>query len=434
MAFTQDTDRAREIGEEALGYARRIDDSRLLTHALQTMMWHIVAPESIDRQRLLAEELTPLARDLGDWDALGTTGVFRSAIAYMQADQGAWADAMAELDRSIRGGGQPLMVYMRGSSDYAHAYLRGDFAAAERIAEDLLELGWSFGPDDTEGPYGLQMYMVRRETGALDAIRPLVDAAGQADGAWEPGLLALYTELGPADPARTLLWRLLDRIGAAPARRAPWAQWTAVLVFLAEAAIELRDVDAARRLRPLLAPYTGLQLVTGQFVAVFGPADTYLAALDSLLGHDDSAERLFQAALSQDEATGSVVHRASTLVRWAQHLRSRGNSAGRQRAERLRDEARRLATSTGQVRLLRMLDTDAEAPAGLTARELDVLRLLARGSSNRDIATALRISENTAANHVRSILFKTGAANRTQVAMMAASRHWLVEPQPETAR
>jgi DNA-binding CsgD family transcriptional regulator len=49
----------------------------------------------------------------------------------------------------------------------------------------------------------------------------------------------------------------------------------------------------------------------------------------------------------------------------------------------------------------------------------------AGGSSNREIASRLRITENTAANHVRSILTKTGTANRTQAAMMAASRGWL---------
>ena len=54
-----------------------------------------------------------------------------------------------------------------------------------------------------------------------------------------------------------------------------------------------------------------------------------------------------------------------------------------------------------------------------------MLRLLAEGSSNREIASRLRITENTAANHVRSILTKTGAANRTQAAMMTASRGWL---------
>jgi DNA-binding CsgD family transcriptional regulator len=169
--------------------------------------------------------------------------------------------------------------------------------------------------------------------------------------------------------------------------------------------------------------------MAGTFVAVFGPADTYLAALDSLLGDDQSAERLFPRALAQARAIGSVVHRAATLTAWAAHLRSRGDAA-LARSEELRQEARRLTAGNGQVRLLRMLDNLPDSPAGLTPREIQVLRLLTQGSSNRDIASRLRITENTAANHVRSILIKTGAANRTQVAMMAVSRHWFDDRAP----
>jgi DNA-binding CsgD family transcriptional regulator len=430
MAFTGDG-RAGAVGEQALEYARRLGDKRLLTHALQAMLWHAVAPDSIDDQLGVAAELAPLARESQDWDALGIAAIFRSAIAYAHADPDAWSDAVADLDRAVRGSGQPFMAYMRGCSDYAHAFLRGDFAAAERIAEDLLDVGRSFGPDDTEGPYGLQMYMVRRETGALEAIRPLVDVVRQAQATWEPGLLALYTELGLAGQARSLLHLLLQNSHVAQVRQSWWAQQTAVLVFLAEAAVALRDADAARRLRPLLAPFTGLQLIAGHFVAVFGPADAYLASLDSVLGDNESAERLFERALDQNRALGSVVHRAAILAAWADHLRSRGELS--RRYEQMRDEARRLAASTEQVRLVRMLDNPTADAAGLTAREIDVLRLLARGRSNRDIATELRISENTAANHVRSILIKTGAANRTQVAMMAVARHWVDDHAPELA-
>jgi DNA-binding NarL/FixJ family response regulator len=64
-------------------------------------------------------------------------------------------------------------------------------------------------------------------------------------------------------------------------------------------------------------------------------------------------------------------------------------------------------------------------PDGLTDREVEVLRLLAAGLSNRAIGERLYISTNTAANHVRSILIKTGAANRTQAAMYAADRELL---------
>ena len=56
---------------------------------------------------------------------------------------------------------------------------------------------------------------------------------------------------------------------------------------------------------------------------------------------------------------------------------------------------------------------------GLTARELEVLRLVGRGQSNREIATELFISEHTAANHIRSILMKTQSANRTAAARYA---------------
>jgi DNA-binding NarL/FixJ family response regulator len=65
-------------------------------------------------------------------------------------------------------------------------------------------------------------------------------------------------------------------------------------------------------------------------------------------------------------------------------------------------------------------------PDGLTSRELDILRLLAQGLSNRQIGRSLFISEHTTANHVRSILRKTGSANRTEAAAYAYRRR-LVE-------
>lgn len=55
----------------------------------------------------------------------------------------------------------------------------------------------------------------------------------------------------------------------------------------------------------------------------------------------------------------------------------------------------------------------------LTPRELDVLRLLAKGASNRDIGAALHISESTVKNHVNSILGKLQVANRTAAALKA---------------
>ena len=67
-----------------------------------------------------------------------------------------------------------------------------------------------------------------------------------------------------------------------------------------------------------------------------------------------------------------------------------------------------------------------EGPSGLTAREVEVLRLLARGASTRQIAEQLVISRKTARNHVQNIYAKAGIANRAQASLFAV-RHGLIE-------
>ena len=74
--------------------------------------------------------------------------------------------------------------------------------------------------------------------------------------------------------------------------------------------------------------------------------------------------------------------------------------------------------------LLRPAPADAGSAADpqLTAREREVLELIARGRSNREIARALTVSEKTVKTHVSNILMKLGVADRTQAALWAV-RH-----------
>jgi DNA-binding NarL/FixJ family response regulator len=60
-----------------------------------------------------------------------------------------------------------------------------------------------------------------------------------------------------------------------------------------------------------------------------------------------------------------------------------------------------------------------DSPESLTERETDVLRLLAQGKANKEIARALIIGENTVKTHVSSILLKLGVQSRTQAALYA---------------
>ena len=74
--------------------------------------------------------------------------------------------------------------------------------------------------------------------------------------------------------------------------------------------------------------------------------------------------------------------------------------------------------------LAKGLRTRSTAPAvdPLTERELEVLALVGRGRSNKEIATDLGITERTARTHVSNILGKLGLASRTQAALYAVER------------
>jgi DNA-binding NarL/FixJ family response regulator len=74
--------------------------------------------------------------------------------------------------------------------------------------------------------------------------------------------------------------------------------------------------------------------------------------------------------------------------------------------------ARRLMSSLGAA-------ARGEATGDLTARELDVLRLVGAGRANKEIAARLGISERTARTHVSNILGKLGVTSRTQAALWA---------------
>ena len=69
-------------------------------------------------------------------------------------------------------------------------------------------------------------------------------------------------------------------------------------------------------------------------------------------------------------------------------------------------------------------------PAGLTAREVEVLRLLTRGLTSKQIATELVISPKTARNHIEHIYAKTGATSRVTASLFAL-RHGLVTGTPD---
>ncbi|MFE3194621.1 response regulator [Nocardia sp. NPDC059240] len=87
---------------------------------------------------------------------------------------------------------------------------------------------------------------------------------------------------------------------------------------------------------------------------------------------------------------------------------------------RLLGMLRHLPAAGGRVTAATPASSTAES--GLTKRESEVLRLLATGASNREIARALFVSEGTVKNHVSSVLVRLGVRDRTQAAIYALDR------------
>jgi DNA-binding NarL/FixJ family response regulator len=142
-----------------------------------------------------------------------------------------------------------------------------------------------------------------------------------------------------------------------------------------------------------------------------------------------AAEDHFAQSLALADACRAPHERALTLIAHAELL---ANANEHRRARELLDEAESLCLpldalpALAQIaRLAARIDGSTDRlPAGLTAREVEVLRLVASGLSNAEIAERLYLSPNTIKAHVAHVLAKVGAPNRA-AATEFALRHGL---------
>jgi len=385
------------------------------------------------------------------------------------AEGAGWVDRFLSLDGEV----SPLVRGRALGLRAELAFEQQDYAAASDSAQTAVDLLRPLGTAHLASPLRVLAFVSLR-AGRHDEALARADASLQAARAdanvWDEGLsltakATVIARQGLLDEAQRVYYSALDvlrennRWGAAQTRyglgrlAAARGDHTAALRHYQDALAVWRVLEARPDIARALAGIGSVALVqgdltlacasmteclrlslaTGQRLAIARGLEAFAAlavASDDLAG----ALRLAGAALALHRAIG---HEPASGKRTDDLLSLAGSKLGADVATSLfaagQDmspvEAFHLATSSGYGAAAEpgAPATDAVAqrsggPGMLTARELQIAELIARGLSNRGIADELVISPATAARHVANILAKLGFSSRAQVAAWAAQR------------
>jgi non-specific serine/threonine protein kinase len=311
------------------------------------------------------------------------------------------------------------------------AWSSGEYARAAALAEEGLTTARAAGDATGIANALVQLGTVAELQGndgqaeslyqeALEQYRDLADDQGIADAAMVLGdtayrqgdharavalaaeALAIYRKRGNRFAAAITVG-ILGEVALAQGDIAGAAEAYGEALDLAQA------VGAWWIVADVLSGFAGIAVSRGQAEQ----AACLLGTVDALCEAD--GRPLVPHHLQQKRAlaaTHAVLDEAAFAAAWAQ-----GRTRPREQAVA---EARALAADPAGSR--KASSRSPASPAGLTAREQEVLRLLVAGRSNREIAAALFITHRTAMTHVTNILAKLGVASRTEAAAWAV-RH-----------
>jgi DNA-binding CsgD family transcriptional regulator/predicted negative regulator of RcsB-dependent stress response len=252
---------------------------------------------------------------------------------------------------------------------------------------------------------------IHRLEGETDAADEAYRRAAELGRLPHPGLALLRLAQGQIDAARAAISRALAEHRG--------RHRSSLLAAAVEIFVAAQDVSAARSAAAELqkaADTTGspwlramARHAEGTVLIAERRPDDALARLQEALAIWRELEMPYDEARTQD-AMGAA-------------FQALGDDEG---ARLARDTASRLFRDVGAAADLARVGRSAKVDGGLTPREVEVLRLVARGQTNRAIAEALDISEKTVARHLSNIFTKLDLSTRA-AATAYAFRHGLVD-------
>jgi DNA-binding CsgD family transcriptional regulator len=372
--------------------------ARLGAHGvrLRAVFWEstvLTAYGQYERAAERARHGIAVAESIGLARTYGSIG--GSHLANALIDQGRWDEATSAVEHALDYTPAPVLQVPLLCLRAKIALARGDVAPAEKalaFARDVFAAGG--------GPAVDPWLPLRLEA----ELRLAQDRVAEAAAVIEQGV-------ADADLRRSerFTWPMLA-VGA----RVAAADAPGLLDRLRRRAAETAVIGPALR---ALALTFAAEADRAAGIVARAPWDEAVAAWEEV----GNPYRLAQALTGAAEAAAGAGDRPAA----AAYVRRAVEIAGRLGAGRLREQAEWLAR---RARLT--LAGDPATPAAdpgeqvrrqysLTARELEVLRLLAAGRTNRDIAAELFISAKTASVHVSNIMSKLGVAGRVEAAALA---------------
>jgi LuxR family maltose regulon positive regulatory protein len=359
------------------------------------------------------EEAFQVYQESGDLDSLeallaGFLPGFAALPGFLERFERIGREASARLGSVV----VPMQMALNAQWAFVHFY-RGRLDEASQAGESALALGERFGGLPLWSYWATTLVVIgvkvaRREPVVLNPLVESLLRQNDLSTTVIGGLLYLLAHACWLENRHQDMHRIYHHM-----RQAEKTLMSPLLLAMAQGILEMADRHYAAAVRPLREAVDLEGRV--HIFNLFGSARVLLASAYLEWGHPDDALGELTQALSECEhqgASGRILMEGRAVIPLLRLAVKRGIH---------------VEIATQLLSTLRA-DTGQEAPRPvpvpgtgetLTSREVEVLRLIAAGASNRGIAEQLVISERTVKTHITHILGKLGVSSRTQAAALA---------------